>query len=455
MEAAMGRSGWASCCLLLAIGCGGSADDAPPGATEGDSGGASSQSAGAGGSSQVGSTNAGGINSGQTGGSSGSNTGTSGNTGTGGGAGASDGAGAKGGGSGMGGTSDAGQPDLPHTVGSCSGLGAPGTWELISPPAWKSSAKNEALSVAVNPQNPSIVFAAAGDKTNGGNGGTGIHKSTDCGATWTKISTGAHGADLETGDTWQLKIDPTDPQVMYATNGYGNPPSLFKSVNGGVDWAVLVPDGGDLAKSAGGNFVQTFSMDPTDSKHLVLTFHFNCTGTFAPMCMGETKDGGTTWRAFKGPTNGWSEGAGPIVLGSNTWLYATGGALYYTKDSAATWEKVSSNGGGALYRAKDGTLFLGGDNGMLRSKDGYAWTQVPNAPRASGVLGDGTNLYAVFQNDYSGQPFHTAKESDPTKWTQVPTPTIKQGGGSLAYDGDHHVLYAACWGAGLWRAIVQ
>jgi len=442
----MGRSGWVSCCLLLAIGCGGSSDDASAGAGDGDTGGASSRPTGTGGGAQPGSTNAGGMNSGETSGTTGT---TSGSGGVGG------GAGAKGGSSGTGGIADAGQPDAPHTVGSCSGLGTPGTWELISPPAWKSSAMNEALSVAVDPENPSIVFAAAGDKTNGGSGGTGIHKSTDCGATWMKISTGAHGADLETGDTWELKMDPTDPQVMYATNGYGSPPSLFKSMNGGVDWEILVPDGGALAKAAGGNFVQGFSMDPTDSKHLVLTFHFNCTGTFAPMCMAETKDGGTTWRAFKGPTSGWSEGAAPIVLGSNTWLYATGSALYYTKDGATSWEKVSSNGGGGLYRAKDGTMFLGGDGGMLQSKDGYAWSQVPNAPRASGVLGDGTNLYAVFQNDYSGQPFHTAKESDPTKWSQVQTPTIKQGGGSLAYDPDHRVLYGACWGAGLWRGVTQ
>jgi hypothetical protein len=350
--------------------------------------------------------------------SAGADHGPSGNAGNGGGA-PTDGGASTGGNAGTGGgkvggggagttvLGDGGQSDAPHTVGACNGLGNAGTWKLISPPAWSSSAKNEALSVMVNPQNPSMVFAAAGDKTNGGNGGTGIYRSTDCGATWMKISTGAHGADLETGDTWQLKMDPGSPQTLYATNGYGSPPSIFKSVNGGVDWSVLIPDGSELAKSVGGNFVQGFSIDPTDSQHLVLTFHFNCTGTYAPMCMAETKDGGTTWRAFKGPTGGWSEGGGPITLGSTTWLYASNGGLYFTKDSGGTWEKVSNNGGGSPYKLKDGSLLLGGDYGMLRSSDGHSWTQVPGAPKASGIMGDGTNLYAVYQNDYSGQPFHT------------------------------------------------
>jgi hypothetical protein len=314
---------------------------------------------------------------------------------------------------------------------------------------------NEALQVALSPQNSAIVYAAAGDKTNGGDGGTGIFKSTDCGANWTKVSTGTHSAELETGDTWGLAIDPENADVLYASNGYGSPPTLFKSVNGGVDWDELIADGSDLATAVGGNFVQGFSLEPGNADHVVVTFHFNCAGDFAPMCLAETTDGGSSWRAFKGPTSGWSEGAGPTVLGPTTFLYGTGGALYYTSDSGANWEKVADNGGGAHYTSGDGTMYIGGDSGLMKSLDGQAWSNVPSSPKASGLIGDGTNLYAVYQNDYSGKPVYTALESDPTSWTNMTTPAIKQGGGALAFDHDHHVFYGAFWGAGLWRYVAE
>ena len=124
----MDWSGYASCCLLLAFGCGDGVGDTPAGASEGETSGTSSEAAGAGGVN-LGSTNAGGTSSSANGGSTGTsgNTGTGGSTGTGGNSGAGA-AGARGGSSGAGGTSDAGQPNPPHTVGTCNGLGAPGTW---------------------------------------------------------------------------------------------------------------------------------------------------------------------------------------------------------------------------------------------------------------------------------------------------------------------------------------
>jgi hypothetical protein len=376
-----------------------------------------------------------------------------------GGGGGKPGAGGTGGASQGGGSSQGGAgggPGVPHVVGECNALPAPGTWERISPPPWASSPKNEALTVVLSPDTSGVVYAAAGDKTNGGTGGTGLYKSKDCGATWIKVSTGAHGADLETGEAWDMAIDRNNGQLLYMVNGYGSPASLFRSENGGVDWTVLMPDGGTLAKAIGGNFVQHFSLDPVDGNHVVAVFHFNCTGAYAPMCMAETLDGGKTWRAFKGPTSGWSEGAAqPLILNKTTWVYPNGDALYYTKDSGATWEKVFGDGGGGHYIGQDGTIYLGGNSAILRSTDGHAWSSIPGSPKASGMTSDGNNFYASFCNDFSGKPMFTALQSAPTKWNNMPTPTLQHGAGFLAYDADHHVLYAAFFGAGLWRYVVK
>jgi hypothetical protein len=83
----------------------------------------------------------------------------------------------------------------------CPNLPAPGSWENISPPAFSSPANMETLSVVVDPSDQS-VYAAAGNKTNGGNGGTGVYRSKDCGATFELVSTGMNGDKLATGDPW-------------------------------------------------------------------------------------------------------------------------------------------------------------------------------------------------------------------------------------------------------------
>src|SRR5262249_28169365 len=132
------------------------------------------------------------------------------------------------------------------------------------------------------------------------------------------------------------------PQVLYAGSLYGKDLTLLKSTNGGVDWDSLFPPGSEVARTVdAGGFLQELSMDPTDHRHIVVSFHANCKGAYAPMCMAETKDSGASWRLFKGPTNGWGEDSRPLVLNSTTWLYATNlNGLYYTADSGATWEKV-------------------------------------------------------------------------------------------------------------------
>jgi hypothetical protein len=310
------------------------------------------------------------------------------------------------------------------------------------------------VSVAVNPQNPSIVFTSGAAGSSGGNG---IYKSTDCGATWTKANTGRNSAAIDSGYQWGMNIDPTNPNVMYVSNGYGGPPSLFKTTNGGTDWDPVFAPNSDVAMAVQDAFTQAASMDPTNPNHLVVTFHNNCTGAYAPMCMAETTDGAATWRLFKGPTSGWEEGAGPLVLGKTTFLYsAIFAGVFYTNDSGATWSKVADSGSGnQIYFSPTGAMFLGSNSGIKTSKDGRTWSTIPNSPNAIALIGDGTNLFASFQNDFSGQPFYSAPEASPATWTNVKTPAIKQGGSVMAYDPDHHILYSSDYSAGLWRVVTK
>ena len=210
-------------------------------------------------------------------------------------------------------------------VHSCSGLsGATGHWQNISPSAFTSPPNMEVLAVVVNPQDDS-VFAAAGNVTNGSacpagttcpSAGTGIYKSTDCGATWSRVSDttpGTDSANLLTGDPWAMLIDPVEPQTLYVNNGYGSGPTLYKSVDGGVHWASLNPDPA-LVVGKGSPFVQAIAIDPRDHMHLAVTFHDDCGSPYTPWCFSRSSDGGATWKEFNGPTSvpgftidGWME----------------------------------------------------------------------------------------------------------------------------------------------------
>jgi photosystem II stability/assembly factor-like uncharacterized protein len=362
---------------------------------------------------------------------------------------------------------------------TCASTAPIGTWQDVSPAAFKMPANMQPWAVALAPDG--TVFAAGGNITNGCGGttgtpcvGTGVYRSADCGGTWTKVSTGAGGKDLETGDPWSLRINPQDPNILYVDNGYGDNPTLFRSKNGGVDWAPLHPD---VDHVLGIEFVQAVAMDPTDPKHLVLTFHESCMSKYAPNCLSETTDGGDTWREFSGPAalTGWAEASSITVFGAKSYLLCTpdGNGCFFTSDGGATWNKVidgpayGSYGGGA-HIAADGTAFIGiGNTGVFFSQPtnamplGAAWTLIPKSPNSSLVIDDGVTLYATWAWDTGPKPWYGAPMAGitgptPGAFANLDTPPV-DGANMAAYDDHHHLLYvaAATVPGGIWRVTTR
>ncbi len=225
-------------------------------------------------------------------------------------------------------------------VAPCSGLaGQVGVWQNISPPAFSSPSNVEAIAVVVNPLT-GTVFATASNWTNGGNpqSSSGILRSNDCGATWAVANDqtpGSNSARLSTGNVWGMVIDSDVPSTMYAVNGYGELPTIHKSTDHGVHWIALDPD---PTKRVSGTFVQAIGMNPRNHQHLAVTFHLGC-GTAAPFswCFSYSKNGGTTWTVFDGPTSiphwdiptaGWVEGTSIAVLGTDSYLIQSAAGLW-------------------------------------------------------------------------------------------------------------------------------
>jgi photosystem II stability/assembly factor-like uncharacterized protein len=126
------------------------------------------------------------------------------------------------------------------------------------------------MALAINPANPTTLYA-----------GTfyGVFKSTDAGGYWNRVSTG-----LPYGPVHALAVDPQTPTTLYAGTSNG---SIFKSVNGGENWAPA----GVLASR-----IVVFAINPLtpDTLYVGTANH----GVF------KSADGGASWGAVnKGLTN--------------------------------------------------------------------------------------------------------------------------------------------------------
>jgi len=109
---------------------------------------------------------------------------------------------------------------------------------------WSNWGYSGVLSVALDPNNPNVVYAAVGGYTNSWDPNNGaILKSTDQGNTWTvaplPFKIGGNMPGRGTGE--RLAVDPNNSNIIYygasgdATGTFG----LWKSTNGGSSWSQV------------------------------------------------------------------------------------------------------------------------------------------------------------------------------------------------------------------------
>jgi len=353
-------------------------------------------------------------------------------------------------------------------VGDCNDLGATGAFQEITPPIVKAGFGQPTV------KDGGGTFALAADPVNHGTLylGTlwqGVWKTTDCGATWAKIG-GRNSADVNSGMNWTMAVDPQNPQIVYTNSGYGTN-SLYKSINGGRDWAVIWPPSNrSLSSAFTYNFANVVALDPSNSSHILLTFHEPCLAPHPPTCIAETFDKGATWKLIEGRPE-WIGNEGQVIFflnDSKTWLWgSSSNGFWRSADSGVSWQAVagmttSHLQGSQVVRTKTGAFYVNGADGIWTSSDGLAanWKLVPNTgPISGGLVTSGTTMFA--SNCYSGDickpadvRFLSSTETDGNTWTRVPSPPMSQGG-TMAYDIGHNLLYASGLRAGLWRVVVK
>jgi hypothetical protein len=252
-----------------------------------------------------------------------------------------------------------------------------------------------------------------------------------------------------------LVVDFTDPDIVYSVSGYGAG-GLFKSVNGGVDWTQLFPQGSEFASTVASNFVENVTMDPTNHLHLMVATHAACSGNYGPgICFAQSRDGGGTWTMMKAPDNLQFENGHLTLMGPDTWFwFQPFGGIWRTGDHGVTMPQVYNGYGldseGVVYRNRDGTYFAASYAGVLKSTDTVSWSLIPGSPRSISVSGNGTTIYSSADPDNAAR--YRSSTDHGVTWHDADSPQTEKGW-MMRYDADHDILYSSNHAAGFWRMV--
>ena len=166
-------------------------------------------------------------------------------------------------------------------------------WKNISDGYFKS---NNVGALAVAASNPRIIYAGTGDSAirNTVLSGDGMYKSTDGGKTWAHI-----GLEDTHVISW-IAVDPNDPNVVYAAalgHVWGPNPErgVYKTTDGGQTWKKVLYVNDQTG-------AVTLAMDPSDPRVLYATMWqaYRRAWTLSSGGPGsgiyKTTDGGNTWK---------------------------------------------------------------------------------------------------------------------------------------------------------------
>ena len=181
--------------------------------------------------------------------------------------------------------------------------------------------------IIMDPRNPDVLYAAAYQRRRhvftyiGGGPGSGMHKTTDGGKTWTKINKGLPSVDI---GRIGLTFSPADPEIIYAiveaAQGKGG---FYRSTNRGASWEKR------SSHVTSGNYYQEIIADPKDPD-LVYSmdtwFHVSDDGGKSFRVVGEDTKHVDNHCMWIDPNN------------TEHWLIGCDGGIYETWDAAKTWD---------------------------------------------------------------------------------------------------------------------
>lgn len=222
---------------------------------------------------------------------------------------------------------------------------------------------NRAMTIIYDPNNSNIFWEV------GIYNGQGVFKTTDGGATFTRLGT------VEHNDFLSIDFTDSNRQTLLA-GGHEQTRTLYKSTNGGSSWTNIGANLPAGTATSGTPMVfgpQTYVINLTDNRY----------GTVGQY---RTTDGGTTWtRTSTVETRGL-----PLVTANGTIYLQIGqfnsDRLLKSSNQGATWTEVGSGLTGVTpIELPDGRIVSASSTNLLVSSDGgVSWTsfgaQLPYTP---------------------------------------------------------------------------
>jgi uncharacterized protein YgiB involved in biofilm formation len=241
-----------------------------------------------------------------------------------------------------------------------------------------------------------IVFVPGSSTVYAAAPGSGVYKSTDGGATWTISISGM----TVSGTRMRLAMAPSNSNVLYVLQG-GN---VYRSLDGAATWTLR----SSAACEGQCTYNQAISVHPTNTDSILV-------GTIRPSL---STDGGATYTFL---TTGWGSGQKVhqdihVVLFSKTngnrfWIGGDGG-LWRTDDNGVNFTNMNSNLNVtqfydiAVHPTNSDIVFGGAqDNSSLSRNSSIVWnlTQVTGDGFMNAL--DPTNPNIVFQTSYPSGGF--------------------------------------------------
>jgi hypothetical protein len=257
-------------------------------------------------------------------------------------------------------TRDDGIPTSPPPTGPAV-LPNPGTWANVTSNLAGMASECGNLTMLSPVPGQDAIIAGVAQK--------GLWRSTDGGASWTRLGAGA-GSAVITNRPSSIVYDPAHPSTFWESGIY-NGGGVYRTDDGGATFTQL----------GNATHIDQVSVDLADPARRTLV----AGGHESAQRVLRSADGGATWTNIGANLPaGTGFSSNPMVLGPTTYLVNAntswgGGSpgIYRTTDAGATWAKVSTIGPAGTAVVTGGAIYWRAGDHLAKSADGgLSWTSV-------------------------------------------------------------------------------